>query len=180
MRKTIRLFAVLTGIAAATAFGSQFAQAHEGKDGKECCCHARMEKGGQHPRFEKMAAKLGLSEQQKVKIKDLWKQNRQQSEAIRARLVTGHRNLWTLIHADKTDEAAIRAEAAKLAAAEGDMALQRAKMHKQMLAILTPEQVVKFKAMQKDREHKFGEYGHRHGGKHEHSDKHMDKPGAEQ
>jgi protein CpxP len=167
MKKTITRIALLAGIASATAFGSHFAQADEG--GKSCHEYAEQHHHHghhfMHRRFEKMAAKLGLSEQQKVKIKEVFKQNREQAKPILDRLITEKRNMRTLVQADKTDEAAIRAQAAKLAAVEGDMAIQRAHMAKQIRAILTPEQIEKFKAMQKERQQKFEKFREHHGKK---------------
>lgn len=164
MKKTIRLIAVLAGLASATAFGANFAQADEGRE----CCHHEMKDCHHghhfmHKRFEKMAAKLGLSEQQKVKIKEIFKQNREQAKPIFARLMTEKRNMRALVQADKTDEAAIRAQAAKIGAVEGDLAIQHARMAKQISAILTPQQIEKFKAMQKEREQRFEKFREHHG-----------------
>lgn len=164
MKKTIRLVALIAGLASATVFGSHFAQADEG--GKSCPEFKEQRHHGHpfmHHRFEKMAAKLGLSEQQKVKMKEIFKQNREQAKPVFDRLITEKRNLRTLVQADRTDERAIRAQAAKLAVVEGDMAIQRAHMAKQIRAILTPEQVEKFKAMQKERDQKFDKFREHHG-----------------
>ena len=164
MKKTIRLFVALAGIASAAAFGSQFAQADEGRE----FCHQNAEQSHHghhfmHQRFEKMAAKLGLSEQQKVKMKEIFKQNREQAKPVFARLVTEKRNLRTLVQSEKTDETAIRAQVSKLAGIEGDLAIQRAHMAKQIRAILTPEQIEKFKSIQKERDHKFDKFREHHG-----------------
>jgi protein CpxP len=173
MKKTITRIVVLAGIASATAFGSHFAQADEG--GNSCHEYAEHHHHGHHfmhQRFDKMAAKLGLSEQQKVKMKEIFKQNREQAKPAIDRLIKEKRNLRTLVQADKTDEAAIRAQAAKLAAVEGDLAIQRAYMAKQIRAILTPAQIEKFKAMQKERDRKFDKFRGHHG-------KRPDKTGTE-
>ena len=116
-----------------------------------------------HHKFEKMAAKLGLSEQQKVKMQEIFKQNREQTKPVFDRLITEKRNLRMLVQAEKADETAIRAQAAKLAGIEGDLAIQRAHMAKQMRAILNPEQIEKFKAIQKEREQKFDKFREHHG-----------------
>jgi len=162
MKKAIRSIVVIAGMASAVAFGSQFAQAHEGKE----CCHQEMEHHGhsRHHQFAKTAAKLGLSEQQQIKMKEIFKQNREQAKPVLARLLAEKRGLRALIHADKTDEAAIRAQAAKIAGIEGDRAVQQSRMIKQMRAILTPEQAEKFKSLQKEREQRFEKF-HDHFGK---------------
>ena len=164
MKKTMRLVVALTGIASAAAFGSQFAQAGGGKE----CCRQNLEQRHHghhfmHQKLEKMAAKLGLSEQQKVKMQEIFKQNREQSKPVFDRFITEKRNLRTLVQAEKTDESAIRAQAAKLAGIEGDLAIQRAHMAKQIRAILNPEQIEKFKAIQKEREQKFDKFREQHG-----------------
>lgn len=164
MKKTIRLFVALAGIASAAAFGSQFAQADEGRE--YCHQNAEQRHHGHHfmqQRFEKMAAKLGLSEPQKVKMKEIFKQNREQSKPVFERLITEKRNLRTLVQAEKTDDTAIRAQVSKLAGIEGDLAIQRAHMARQIRAILTPEQIEKFKAIQKEREQKFDKFREHHG-----------------
>jgi protein CpxP len=164
MKRTITRIALLAGIASATTFGSHLAQANEG--GKFCHEYSEHHHHGHNfmnHRFEKMAAKLGLSEQQKVKIKEVFKQNREQAKPILDKFRTERLNMRTLVQADKTDEAAIRAQAAKLGAIEGDLALQRAHMAKQIRAILTPAQIEKFKAMQKERQQKFEKFREHHG-----------------
>jgi periplasmic protein CpxP/Spy len=173
MKKTIRIITVLAGIASATAFGSHFAQADQGK---RCCDGCAQQRHHGHDfksqRLEKMSAKLGLSEQQKVQMKATLEQNREQAKPIFEKLMTEKRALRTLVQADKTDEAAIRTQAAKLATVEGDMAIHRAHMAKQIRAILTPEQLEKFKAMKKEKGEKFNKFRGHHG-------KRMNKPGLD-
>jgi protein CpxP len=165
MKKIIRLFVVIAGIGSAVVIGSQFAQANQGMGYSHEMMggyhHCPGFHHGRHQRFEKMAAALGLSEQQKAKIQDIFKQNRQQAEAVRAKLFTEKRNMRALVLADKTDESAIRAEATKIAGIEGDLAVQRAHMIHQMRAVLTPEQQAKFKTMQKERQSRFEKFHHR-------------------
>jgi protein CpxP len=177
MKKIIRLFVVIAGIGSAAALGGQIAQANQGKEYShemaEGFHHCGGYHHGRHHRFEKMAATLGLSEQQKAKIKDIFKQNRQQAEAVHAKLFTEKRNMRTLVQADKTDEAAIRAEATKIAGIEGDLAVQRAHMIHQMRAVLTPEQQAKFKTMQQERQSKFEKFHH-------HAGEATDKTGTKQ
>ncbi len=160
MNKTLRLIVALAGISSAVALGGQLAQADEGKD----CAHWQ-EKGDRdsnfhhrghqfHRYFKKMATELGLTDQQKAQIKEIFKKERAEMKPIMTRMITERRNLRTLVQADKIDEAAIRAQAAKLATIEGDLAIQHAKVAGQIRAILTPAQVEKFKALQKERDKK--------------------------
>ncbi len=161
MRRGVGLFLVLAGICATLVLGG-IAQA----GGKEC--GYRQEAGDcdclyrHHGRnFKKLAAALGLSAQQKTQIKEIFKKGRAESEPIMTRLISERRALRALIQAEEVDEAAIRAQAGRLAAVEGDMALQRARMAKQIRAILTPEQVAKFKSFQAERDRKFDKFRER-------------------
>ena len=60
---------------------------------------------------------------------------------------TEQQNLQALIHADTTDEAAIRAETARIAGIEADLNINRAKVEAQFRAILTPSQVIILKTL---------------------------------
>jgi Spy/CpxP family protein refolding chaperone len=48
------------------------------------------------------------------------------------------------------DEAAIRAQSAKVAAVQGDIAIQRASLNAELRAVLRPEQVAEFEKMGKE------------------------------
>ena len=140
----------------------------------ECCCDRKGEHHGwgRHERFAELTEKLGLSDAQKAKVKDVFTKNRPQIKPNVTKLTGEKREMRTLIQSGSADEAAIRAEAAKVAAIEADLAVQRAQMAKQLRAILTPEQIEKFKALQKERDRRIDEYRERMGGK-------FDGPGEE-
>jgi len=99
-----------------------------------------------------MATELGLSTQQQQSVKDVFAQSRPQAAPLMKQLKVERRSLRVLIQADTIDEAAIRAQSAKVAAVEADLAVQRAHVAQQMRAILTPEQVQTFKALQAKRD----------------------------
>jgi protein CpxP len=105
---------------------------------------------GRH--FKKMATELGLSIQQQQEIKGVIAKNRPTTEPLMKQLQSEHRALRSLIQADTFDEAAIRAQAAKAGALQADMAVQRAKLAQEIRAILTPEQIQKFKDIQAKRD----------------------------
>jgi len=177
------MFAVLIGLALATAGGSTFAQADSGeghgqakekcnnqKDHRHqkhqrrhhhhcnsCCCDQKEHQHDwrHHERFAELATKLGLSDQQKTQMKEVFKMNRPQVKPIFTKLINEKRELRTLIQSGSAGEAAIRAQAAKVAVVEADLAVQRAQMVKQLRANLSPEQIEKFKAIQKERDSKF-------------------------
>jgi protein CpxP len=175
MKKTLGKIVVLAGIASAGILGSQFAQADYAKDGNQgqarCCQeggHQHRHHGGQkegrhcgcrdgHHDFAKIAERLGLSAEQKVKVKEIFEKKRQEAQPLRKELMTAKRDLRGLSMAEKTDEAAIRAQAAKLAGIEADMAINRARVNGQIRAILNPEQLEKFRTLHKEQCLKFDE-----------------------
>jgi protein CpxP len=168
MKKTLGKIVLLAGIASAGILGSQVAQAdyvkdgnqvqakcdnqgdhkhrHHGdhKEGRHCGC-----RDGHHD-FAKIGERLGLSAEQKGKVKEIFEKNRQEAQPLRKELMTAKRDLRGLSMAEKTDEAAIRAQAAKLAGIEADMAIHRARVSGEIRAILTPEQQEKFRALHKE------------------------------
>lgn len=197
MKKSIRLFVLFVGLALAAAGGSAFAQAdsgethakgdaqaqeqschhkhhHKGRHHKECSCDQKEQRHGwgHHERFAEMAKKLALTDQQKGQMKEVFKKNQPQVKPIYTRLITEKREMRNLIQSGNADEAAIRAQAAKVAGAEADLAVQHAQMAKQFRAILTPAQIEKFKAIQKERDAKFDKF-------HDHMNERFDNPGAE-
>ena len=73
-------------------------------------------------------------------------------------LATERRALRTIIQAEAVDEAAIRAQSAKVAAIEADLAVQRAHGAQEIRKVLTPEQIQKFKAIQERRDSKLDRF----------------------
>ena len=55
------------------------------------------------------------------------------------------------------DEAAIRAQSAKVAAVQSDIAIQRASLNAELRAVLRPEQVAEFEKMEKELQAKMDE-----------------------
>ena len=168
MKKSLGKIVLLAGIASAGILGSQVAQAdyvkdgdqvqagcrhhgdhkhrHHGdhKPGRDCDC-----KEGHHG-IARIAERLGLSVEQKTQVKEIFEKNRKEAQPLRKEMITAKRGLKGLAMAEKTDEAAIRAQAAKLAGIEADMAIHRARAAGQIRAILTPEQLEKFRALHRE------------------------------
>jgi protein CpxP len=173
MKKSLGKIVLLAGIASVGILGSQVAQADNVKDDNQVqagCRHQGEQKEHQHGDhkqgrhcagkerhhgFGKIAERLGLSVAQKAQVKEIFEKNRPQSEPLRKELFSAKRELRGLAMAEKTDEAAIRAQATKLAGIEADMAIQRARVSGQIRAILTPEQLEKFRAFQKEQSLKY-------------------------
>jgi Spy/CpxP family protein refolding chaperone len=94
----------------------------------------------QHHNFKKFAKKLALTDAQKAQAKTIFQANKDLVQPVVANLRTEQKNLRALIHADTIDEAAIRAETAKVAGIQADLNVNRAKGGAQFRAILTPAQ----------------------------------------
>ncbi len=138
MKTTIRTFAAAAAFVAVASLAPTGASAFVGNDGAPMA--------GRH--FKKMATELGLSAQQQQDIKAIFQKDRPQFQPLVKQLVAERRALRTLIHADTVDEAAIRAQSAKVAAIQADLAVHRALTGQQVRKLLTPEQVQKLKDFQ--------------------------------
>jgi periplasmic protein CpxP/Spy len=152
MKSAGKGFAIAAALVAAVSFAPLNSSAFMGEDGAP--------PAGRH--FKKMATELGLSAQQQQDVKAVFAKNRPQAEPLMKQLKTEHRSLRTLIQADAVDDAAIRAQSAKVAAVEADLAVQRAHVGQQVRAILTPEQVQRFKELQADRDSRMDDRRGRH------------------
>ena len=91
-------------------------------------------------------------------MKEVFTKNQPQVKPILTKLIREKGEMRTLIHSGSADEAAIRAQAAKVASVEADLAVQRAQTFKQFRTILTPGQIEKFKAIQKEKDTKFDKF----------------------
>jgi len=93
-------------------------------------------------------AALGLTDDQKAQVKTVLQQYRPTAGPLIQQLVTERRALRDLIHAQTIDESAIRAQAAKVASVQADLAVVHAHVSHDIRALLTPEQVQKLQDMQ--------------------------------
>ena len=142
MKNAGKGFVIVAAVVAAVSLSPLSSFAFMGEDGAP--------PAGRH--LKKMATDLGLSSQQQQDVKAVFAKTRSQAEPLMKQLKTEHRSLRALIQADAVDDAAIRAQSAKVAAVEADLAVQRAHVGQQVRAILTPEQVQKFKELQAARD----------------------------
>ena len=138
MRTTIKSLAAAAAFIAGVSLAPSGASAFMGADGPPMAA--------QH--FRRIATELGLSAQQKQDIKAIFQNDRTQFQPLLKQLVAERRALRTLIQADTIDEAAIRAQSAKLAAVQADLAVQGAHVGQEVRKVLTPEQVRKFRELQ--------------------------------
>lgn len=135
----MKRFLVLTVVAAALSlFAGVAAYAHtEGKGGPR--------KGD--PMIW-MLKKLDLTDAQKQQAKDIFGKHKAQIQPLVKQMVTERRVLRALVQADAVDEQAIRAQSARVSAANADLAVQRAYLFHELRGILTPDQLQKLKDLQ--------------------------------
>ena len=139
--KTLLTFAVVTLAAAASLAGPGRAPGGHGRRGG-------MEGGPDDPivrlvNNHKVAEKIGLSDEQREKIKQINRENRDNSEALRKTFRDAMEKQAELLKADKIDEAAVMAEIDKAFDARKEMAKRRTRRVIAIKSILTPEQVGK-------------------------------------
>ncbi len=110
-------------------------------------CGGEHQGGHQRHNFRKIAQKLGLSDAQRAQAREIFQTNKPVVQPILANLRTERQNLRALMHADTIDEAAIRAETARIAGIQADLNVNRARVNAQFRAILTPAQQATLKSL---------------------------------
>ncbi|WP_224963032.1 Spy/CpxP family protein refolding chaperone [Geomonas subterranea] len=153
MKTQLKQLALFTCITASAVLGSQNAFAGLGpmhEDGGKGCVE-RQKHGGHRGMFMKMAGELGLSDQQKNEARAIFEAGRARNAPLFASLRHERHELQSLVRSGSADEPAIRAQAARVAALQADFAVQRAAQSRQFIALLTPEQAAKFKAVREAR-----------------------------
>jgi protein CpxP len=93
-------------------------------------------------------AELGLTDEQKAQAKEILRQHQPTIQPLVKQSVAERRALREVIRAEPVNETAIRAQSAKVAAIEADLAVARAHVVKDLRAVLTDEQIDKLKDMQ--------------------------------
>ena len=147
MISTLRTFVAGAVIITAVAVAPVTASAFMGDDGPG--------PGGSH--LKQMAKDLQLTQQQQQQLKEIFAKNRPQGEPLRKQFMEERRVLRALTEADTIDDAAIRAQVAKMSAVAADMAVHRAHVAREIRAILTPEQIAKQKELQEQRDKRMNE-----------------------
>lgn len=154
MRKGFVTLAILTAVAVGGTVVSGTAWADRG-GGRGGWCAAEGRDGGWtgqgHP-GQRLANALDLSKEQTEQVKAILLKHRSENAPLRKEMASERRELRNLTLADKPDEGAIREQVRKIAATGGDLAVRRAKMAQEVRAVLTPEQIVKFRALQEKRD----------------------------
>jgi Spy/CpxP family protein refolding chaperone len=88
---------------------------------------------------------LGVSQAQKQQIHAVLRESHPTIKPLVAQYVQERRALRKTIHTAPVNEAAIRAQAARVAQIEADLDVKRAYVSERIRAVLTPEQVEKLK-----------------------------------
>jgi Spy/CpxP family protein refolding chaperone len=154
LHKGFTALVLLTAVAVGATMVSGNAWADRGGDrGGPCAC-SEWEGGwkGHDQQGPRLAKELGLSKEQTEQVKAIFRKHRDEAAPLRKEMVSGRRELRNLIQSDKPDEAAIREQAKKIAATDGNLAVLRARMSQEVRAVLTPEQIRKFRALQEKRD----------------------------
>ena len=90
---------------------------------------------------------LDLTDAQREQVRTIMESHRDQQKAIGDSMQAARKALHEAIAADTFDENAVRAKAIEVGTIEADAAVLQAKIHGEVFAILTPEQVKKAKEL---------------------------------
>jgi protein CpxP len=104
---------------------------------------------------------LDLSDDQKAQLKSIAESHRDEFRAAGEKARAAHDGMQALIEADAIDEAAIRAKSTEIAAAEADVMILNARVRKESMQVLTPEQLAKLKELRDSHEGPRGRRGQR-------------------
>lgn len=94
--------------------------------------------------------RLGVTPEQRQQIRTIVQSHQQEFQALAERRRTAQQALQAAMTADPLDEAAIRSASAALAEVQADAAVLRAKVQREVFAVLTPEQQAKARALREE------------------------------
>jgi Spy/CpxP family protein refolding chaperone len=103
--------------------------------------------GAIRERIRAAIATLGITDQQRTEIREVLREFKPDVQPKIEKLVQERRTLREVIRTTPVDEAAIRAQSAKVAALEADLAVDRARVGAKVRPILTEEQLAKLQQM---------------------------------
>jgi protein CpxP len=108
-------------------------------------------RGGHGPFRHRLMAKLaevGVTDAQKEQIHAILREFHPSMQPLVKQYVQERRALRNTIHATPVNEPAIRAQAARVAQLQADLAVKRAYVSEKLRTVLTPEQLEKFKELE--------------------------------
>lgn len=100
-------------------------------------------RGERGPRWEKMAERLGLDEKQKVTVKGLFEQHRDEAESLREQLQVAREKVKAAWLDKNATEASVKAAHKEVHALQGQLAEQRVEFGFKLKKVLTPAQFEK-------------------------------------
>ena len=103
--------------------------------------------GGPMGMLPMLGRQLDLTDAQKDQIKTIADSHKADWKTLAERARTAHGALNQAVTADTIDETLIRQRSAEAAAVDADMAVARARVHAEVLQILTPEQKTKLQSL---------------------------------
>lgn len=112
---------------------------------------------GHSYRMNVLFDELGVTDDQRVALKKLFKEYRQNIHPPMEIVMAKGRALRELVLAEAPNQAAIRQASADLGSAVAEAAVQASALAKEARSILTPEQVERFKEMRQHRQKVFDE-----------------------
>ncbi len=90
--------------------------------------------------FQRIAQRLNLTDDQKAQIKTILRSEKDTLKPLLGQLHSARENLRAAIRASNANETTVRAAAARAAAVEADLAVERMKIYGKIAPILTDEQ----------------------------------------
>lgn len=109
---------------------------------------------GKGPNLERMAARLGLSDEQRVEIKTIIDGSLDEATDLREQMRANRDQLRELMQQGGFDEAAVRSIADKQGDLKADMIVLRARQRSEMQAVLTDGQRAKMAEMRERKNHR--------------------------
>ena len=131
MRNNFLLCALAVALLAGGFVATRTAAAAD--DSVQTATHARI--------FQRLAQKLGLTADQKARLKTILLGEKAVWQPLIVSLHDARTGLRTAIRAPDATETSVRAAAAKVAAIESDLAVERLKLYGKIAPVLTPEQL---------------------------------------
>lgn len=105
-----------------------------------------------HQRMMQALDTVGATDAQKQQIRSIVQESRPAMQPLRQQLMQERKALRDVMQTSPVNEPAIRAQSARVAQIQADLAVQRAQMGDRIRAVLTPDQVGKLKDLRAQRQ----------------------------
>jgi len=111
-----------------------------------------------HAFLAEKLAELGVTDDQRQQIHTILRNHLSTTQPLLKQLVEERRKLRQAVRADELDDKAIRAQAARVATIETDLAVERAHIVHDIKPVLTPAQLEKVATSQADSDERFDSF----------------------